>query len=358
MRPLSRGDGCYLTSDGTGFGRGGPQRADIPIGARQLLKYQPPTYEWPEYGLGPDTAAVVRALRKLPPRERRVFLLRQNDFGDEQPEAKRNRRFLYRYLPMDPGSANLPLERRKIEDLVVRGELYLSPVSQFNDPNEFRARVRLTSDPEASGKWMREMAEKHVRAQGKTGSIAQKMVDTIVAKMKNNAAAVPDLMQKTWTSQADDFGICCFSQNPRSDLMWAHYARSHRGICLQFDYSLCPGVLALAQRVQYRDDLPDLTWPQDQGRSMEPILSKAMDWRYEVERRYVSRELKGVTIRFDARSLTGVILGQRFDDDPNTGPWLSSVLDERERRGLPPVRVYRAQRSDTSYSLAIKASRL
>ena len=140
--------------------------------------------------------------------------------------------------------------------------------------------------------------------------------------------------------------------------MWAHYARAHRGICLQFDYSLCPGVLALAQRVKYRDDLPELTWPEDQARSIEPILSKALDWRYEVERRYVSTKLKGATIRFDARSLTGIILGQRFDDDPRTGPWLSSVLDERNRRGLPRVRVYRAKRSDVSYSLAIKRAEL
>jgi hypothetical protein len=323
-----------------------------------MSKYQPPTYDWPEYGLGQDTEAVVRALQQLRPRERRRLLLRQEDFGDEQPEAKRNRRFIYRYLPMDPRSPNPQLEQRKVEDLVIRGELYLSPVSQFNDPNEFRARVQLTSDTSVREKWMRDLAEEHVRAQGMAGSIARTMVDTIVARMKNNAATLPDLMQTTWTHQADDFGICCFSQNPRSDLMWAHYARSHRGICLQFDYSLCPGVLALAQRVKYRDDLPELTWPEDQGRSIEPILSKAMDWRYEAERRYVSRELKGTTIRFDARSLTGVILGQRFDDDPKTGPWLASVLEERERRGLPPVRVYRAQRSEASYSLAIKASKL
>lgn len=319
-----------------------------------MSSYQPPTYNWPEYGLSPDTETIVQMLRQSLPRERRVFLLKQEDYGEELPEAKRNRRFLYRYLPMDSDASNLTLEQRKIEDLLVRGELYVSSVNQFNDPNEFRARVQLTSNVEARDQWIRGMAERNVRASGLTGRAARNMVEALFKKMTVSANSVPHLVQDTWSSQGEAFGICCFSQNPRSHLMWAHYARSHHGICLQFDYSLCPGVLALAQRVIYRDELPQLTWPEDQRRSVEPLLTKSLDWRYEAERRYISKELKGTTIRFDARALTGVILGQRFDDDPRTAPWLTSMLTERARRGLPRVRVYRATRSETSYSLAIR----
>ncbi len=68
--------------------------------------------------------------------------------------ALSNRRFLYRYFSMDPDAHDLAFEKKKIEDIVALGFLYLGTVDQFNDPNEFRAQLSVTSDPVARRKWL------------------------------------------------------------------------------------------------------------------------------------------------------------------------------------------------------------
>lgn len=319
--------------------------------------YFPPTYSAPEYGLDNQGDATIRLLREMPAHKRRSALLNQRESGIELPEAKRNRRFLYRYLAMDPTALDQELEKRKLTDLLVRGELYLSPVRQFNDPNEFRARVTLTPDPHIRREWIRKITRSAPLADlGPLGREAT--VDKIERKLIDLGEQADAFLQDIWTRQADDFGIACFCQNPRSPLMWAHYARSHRGVAIQFDYSLCPGVLSLAHRVRYRGDLPELVWPSDADRSLEPLLSKSSDWEYEVERRYVTRQIVGRTIRFDARAVTGVILGRRFREDSRIAPWLRSTLEERALRGLPSPKIYEAQESPSSYAMAIRRSRL
>lgn len=323
-----------------------------------MNSYFPPSYSFPEYGLDDGTEAILRQLQALPPRTRRLHLLKQTESASELPEAKRNRRFLYRYLAMDPDAIDQELEKKKLRDLVVLGELYLSPIRQFNDPNEFRAKLKMTPDLVAREKWLDRIGNGPPTPAIAPGPVRQAKIDEVKRTFRNPQFDTARFMAEVWDLQANDFGIACFCQNPRSNLMWAHYARSHRGIAIQFDYSLCPGVLALAYRVQYREDLPELVWPDDSDRSLEPLLSKSSDWQYEAERRYVSREVIGRTIRFDARAVTGIILGQRFNEDSRTTTWLQAVLSERMQRGLPPVRIYRAQQSTSSYSLAIGRSQL
>lgn len=321
-----------------------------------MSSYSPPSYSFPEYGLDEETVAVVKRLQALPPHTRRWQLLRQKETAPELPAARRNRRFLYRYLAMDPAAVDHELEKRKLRDLLVLGELYLSPTSQFNDPNEFRANLSLTSDLAAREAWIDRISMGSAADRSDPALPAQ--VESLKQKIRKEEINTTELMGQVWALQANDFGIACFCQNPRSHLMWAHYARSHRGVAIQFDYSLCAGVLALAQRVEYRDALPELIWPDDAGRSLEPLLSKSSDWKYEAERRYINRRVIGRTIRFDARAVSGVILGQRFKDDSRTKVWLEDVLEERTWHGLPPVKIYAAHQSKSSYSLAIGRSGL
>lgn len=316
--------------------------------------YFPPTYQGPEYGLSDEVEEVVRLLQTLPLRTRRAFLIRQRESTRELPEARRNRRFLYRYLAMDPDASNREFENRKLEDLLVRGELYLSPLHQFNDPNEFRARLIMNPDPAAQRRWLTKDTGKELiewpREKWKRKRLEARLLDDAKRRLRDE----PEALQHAYEGRAGGFGIACFSQNPRSTLMWSHYAKSHKGICIQFDFSQCPGVLSWAKLVDYRDDLPNIPWPDQQHRVMDGILGKAREWSYEAERRYVSGAVKGRTLRFDARSVTGILLGQRFDDDSRMRPWLEDVLMQRATRGLPHVKLYSATRHPERYSLRIQ----
>ncbi len=43
---------------------------------------------------------------------------------------------------------------------------------------------------------------------------------------------------KAFKQTAIQQGICCFTKNATSNLMWSHYADSHRGVCLEFDHHI------------------------------------------------------------------------------------------------------------------------
>ncbi len=57
-------------------------------------------------------------------------------------------------------------------------------------------------------------------------------------------------------SSFETFGVCCFSKIPNSSPMWAYYASSHTGICIEFSPS--PGLEKsfAVQEVIYCDSRP------------------------------------------------------------------------------------------------------
>lgn len=76
-------------------------------------------------------------------------------------------------------------------------------------------------------------------------------------------------------------GVVSFSKSWQNPVQWAHYAESHRGVCLGFDVP--PSNLA---RVKYREGR--LLWPDGpvSHEFMEDILlTKYAHWAYEKERR-------------------------------------------------------------------------
>ncbi|MCH5193039.1 MAG: DUF2971 domain-containing protein [Oscillospiraceae bacterium] len=104
---------------------------------------------------------------------------------------------------------------------------------------------------------------------------------------------------------ANHFRIACFAQNPYSMLMWAHYARSHKGFCIEYEmpfysketeelyHNLYP--------VIYTDTRTDLTSlcvnVEESGKPSENelwdyykygLLSKSLDWKYQQEWRLIS----------------------------------------------------------------------
>jgi hypothetical protein len=42
-------------------------------------------------------------------------------------------------------------------------------------------------------------------------------------------------LKKTKNDLSKTKGVICFSENWTNPVQWAHYARSHRGVCLGFD---------------------------------------------------------------------------------------------------------------------------
>jgi hypothetical protein len=85
------------------------------------------------------------------------------------------------------------------------------------------------------------------------------------------------------------FGILCFSESIKDPVLWSHYADSHKGIALGFDYLMGPSIL----EVNYNPDRVTVdvneffNMPEKQQIKLvnSVLSSKAPSWAYEKEYR-------------------------------------------------------------------------
>ena len=88
------------------------------------------------------------------------------------------------------------------------------------------------------------------------------------------------------------FRVSCFSQKNDSILMWSHYANSHKGFCLEYDFKMLKELITLPLPVKYCNDLPN-----DIDDKLKLIFTKSKEWSYEEEWRLVKPAEKCVSQR-------------------------------------------------------------
>ncbi|MGC3971012.1 MAG: DUF2971 domain-containing protein [Pirellulales bacterium] len=147
-------------------------------------------------------------------------------------------------------------------------------------------------------------------------------------------------------------GIVSFATQCESQLLWAHYADAHRGICIEFDYKR-PWRLgkegALCE-VRYQSErvIPDYfkSTPIQVIDSM--ILTKSEDWKYEGEYRVICNPRpRGGLLPFNPGLISRVFVGCRMQDDDLE--LLKAML--RERTTEPKPQLLKMAPSDKTYSL-------
>lgn len=303
-----------------------------------------PDYSDPKYSLNSDQLRTIRQLQRMPLWERRKHF---------RQWAHKSSPFIYKYLSFQPGDE---FNQKKVSDLLVRSRLYLSAPSDFNDPYDFQAYVTADSNPVARRKDLERTAKRVLKANPELAAGVrghQRKISFLVAKAAEQLAQDPSKINEVFNSARDRNGIACFSENPRNLLMWAHYAAGHTGISLQFEVCQDPGVLALAHRVTYGESLPHLQWPRDSGQIVDRVLLyKGKDWAVEQEVRYVSLTTVRDSIEFDGAALTAIFLGARFPDANK--PALKQMLAERQKLGLPAVRIFHAEQAREKYGVRVR----
>jgi hypothetical protein len=98
-----------------------------------------------------------------------------------------------------------------------------------------------------------------------------------------------DDLSKSIQRMVSERRIYCLTPDADSTLMWSHYADNHRGICLEFgvDNPLFSNALEVVYAPIYPLWIPH-EFEAQQARTIEMILTKAEDWRYEKEFRLIS----------------------------------------------------------------------
>jgi hypothetical protein len=144
----------------------------------------------------------------------------------------------------------------------------------------------------------------------------------------NNTLAAEDLSAALIHKIRNSIGVCCFTTDPKSLVMWAHYADKHSGICLCFDFpddksiiSPSPNWTDLQSKANISITPQSVTYARARpkmnlfsGSNLTSFfLTKYEAWDYEKEYRAFTLEDYG-EFNYNPEYLTGIIAGCKMPD--------------------------------------------
>lgn len=162
----------------------------------------------------------------------------------------------------------------------------------------------------------------------------------------------------------ENIGILSLTTNNKNLLMWAHYANSHKGVCIEFDKSHKffnqkksekDSLRHLAQ-VQYQNERPSLYLSE--YNEFDVFLTKSNHWEYEEEYRMLM-PLKDADKKIDSAfediylfnfpkdSLKAIYLGTKISDE-NKNEIINLIQNEKDYNH---VEIFETKISDEIYDL-------
>lgn len=175
------------------------------------------------------------------------------------------------------------------------GRLRFSDITTFNDPFEARPHyVPAFADPNKQHEAMCRYLSKIAPITGDDARRRRWAEDAMEGK------SMEELVELASGRNAERAGrlfvFCAMApETVNSPLPWAHYADSHRGVCIHLDSEVRP--LPLAFPVVYSGEYPRLVVPRterDPTDAMQMILLRKCDqWSYEKEYRVIRSKLPG-----------------------------------------------------------------
>lgn len=107
-------------------------------------------------------------------------------------------------------------------------------------------------------------------------------------------ASIDDEIDNQLYGMKKKFRIACFTENNIFPLMWAHYADSHKGFCMEYDLTKLPdgyryGILPVIYSDK-RYDATNAVITRNTNLLMNPYYFKSSHWKYEKEWRMVITE--------------------------------------------------------------------
>ena len=252
-------------------------------------------------------------------------------------------RFLYKFRGL-----SAPYDVENLRAMLVHSVLRLNSPAHFNDPYELRVHIVLDSTPAQRLQRFRQMADD--LGSGLTAEEKDKRVDHMMKRPDSEHVA---RCQESLERIRRDSGVFCFAGDPRSVLMWSHYAENHQGVCLQFERMKDFPALGHAVRVDYRDEFPTANWIvrflDGVGRM---LLAKHPAWSYEQESRITSIYNANRYLQLRPDALRSIIFGCRAS--VRTVEVVEGLLAERRALGAPPLSVFVATQHPTKYKLVIR----
>lgn len=269
---------------------------------------------------------------------RRAFLLFVSPFEVEEERTdtmdksntealtERPPRVLFRYMDLEGAVKTLATRTNKF-----------SPLNQLDDTREGLVGSIENGTPEEEHELLRqtmlalpssrlffnEQFKTHYSNEEWIAGLTSDTID-IDRMIKAGMTQVPDeILFQLQKELSDEYAICCFSEEPTNEVMWADYADKSFGVCFGFRI---PAQREL-QRVIYSEtpvSLPNPFGPKgfaEYRKACKALCTKLKDWEYQKEWRVILHRSRLQHINnlllapFDCSLLDSIILGARNQTD-------------------------------------------
>lgn len=246
-------------------------------------------------------------------------------------------------------SAFKPEAPEQAECLLRGAKLYLPTPKQLNDPFECSPHLNFRQDREQLYLYFIKVA----RDRGATECEAERFANTgLGMEIETLNNSLNSFGRKVF----EDVRVSSFTSCWRNQLLWAHYANSHQGFCLEFDATKRP--FEMMYKVDYRKDYPKLHIPVEANLDfVESLLVKGLDWEYEQEFRFVVPPEMSLSPRFDGQYLQ--LLGDELKAvyiGVNMGGDDEETLRKHIDKSVFNPKIYKVETSCDSFELLARES--
>lgn len=182
-------------------------------------------------------------------------------------------------------------------------------------------------------------------------------INVLIPNVSRIAQSRDDLIEALTNllDQRDKVGVFSLSQSYQDELLWAHYAYSHQGFCIEYDFEKLINSGAdnwYAFPVEYVEqpptlhilDMPTLRSEDGVKTFVKKIIGfKSTRWNYEKEIRIICHQ--SGSQRCDYRAIKAIYFGLKMPTKNQT-----TLMDRLQGRG---IKYYQMQLRENTYSLTI-----
>jgi hypothetical protein len=131
-------------------------------------------------------------------------------------------------------------------------------------------------------------------------------------------------------------GIYSLSQTYNHELLWAHYANSHSGFCIEYDLDLLLPTNKMDKLysfpIKYSNKIPQVDISDISGKAALPIIqklagTKSKSWSYEEEYRLITDQ--SGPFQYNHNAITAIYFGLRMEQDKR-----KRIMGELAGRGI------------------------
>lgn len=241
--------------------------------------------------------------------------------------------------------------------MLLENELYLSSPKDFNDPFDCRISQNFSLlTPTEEKEYITALEIQGIPEAQRRGIDYSAVIKDFEERFRNKPQfqKFADLIQ--FSHQDTNYAIFSCSTRWNSILMWSHYASYHTGFCIGFWYQklIDSQLFGKGGPVSYMADYPEIK-PRPAKKDKQLMINsflethtKAKEWHYEKEYRFMSTAPKGLTkkdrvVNVNDDFIAEVILGISISDEDK-----NDIINTCKNKSIP---VFQARKRDFKFQI-------